>query len=81
VRDVCAGATHAPLDFALDQLRAIMPLYRDVTDSFGTNSHYCLSVLHFVESLVLAITDLRLATLDPGAPTDAPYVAWPFALS
>jgi hypothetical protein len=81
VRDIARGATHAPAAFAIDQLRQLMPSYREVSDSFGTNSHYCLSVLHFVESLVLAITDLRLATLDPGDPTDAPYVAWPFALS
>jgi len=78
VRDVCTGATHAPLDFALDQLRLLMPHYRDMTDSFGTNSHYCRAVLHFVESLVLAITDLRLATLSPR--DDVPELAWPYAL-
>jgi hypothetical protein len=29
--------------------------YAVITDSFGTNSHYCLAVLHFIESLVLGI--------------------------
>ena len=36
-----------------------------VTDSFNTNSHYCLSVVHFVESLVRghAADDLVLGEL------------------
>jgi hypothetical protein len=39
---------------------------RDITDSYGTNSHYCLSVLNFVESLVLGITSDDLALGEAG---------------
>jgi len=44
----------------LRQIERLAPRLRDITDSFGTNSHYCLSVLHFVESIVLGVTDLAL---------------------
>jgi hypothetical protein len=52
----------APLGTALAEIAELAGHLRDVTDNFGTNSHYCLSVLHFVESLVLGITsdDLTL---------------------
>ena len=80
VRTFAAATTHAPVAFGLAQLRLLRPLYGQITDSYGTNSHYCLSALHFVESLVLAITDMKLAALDPHDPADAPFLAWKYAL-
>jgi hypothetical protein len=46
------------VDVALERIPQLSTLFREITDSFGTNSHFCLSVLHFVESLVHGITDI-----------------------
>ncbi len=55
-----------PLGHALGGITELSGHLRDVTDSYGTNSHYCLSVLHFVESLVLGITSDDLALGEAG---------------
>ena len=56
----------APLQNALGGLADLTSQLRDITDSYGTNSHYCLSVLNFVESLVLGITSDDLALGEAG---------------
>jgi hypothetical protein len=51
--------------YALAALEAIAGQLAKVTDSFNTNSHFCLSVVSFMESLVLgyASEDLALGEL------------------
>ena len=56
----------APIGDALAAIADLSGQLRDITDSFGTNSHYCLSVLHFVESLVLGIASDDLALGEAG---------------
>ena len=40
---------------AVAGVRALLKGFKTITDSFNTNSHFCLSVLAFVESLVLGL--------------------------
>ncbi len=61
VRALVAGASHTPIVFGIRQIEWVMPCLRHTTDSFSTCSHYSLSVLHFVESIVLGVTDLALS--------------------
>ena len=56
----------APLQNALGGLAELAAQLRDITDSYGTNSHFCMSVLQFVESLVLGITSDDLALGEAG---------------
>jgi hypothetical protein len=56
VRALTRGYACMPLRTAIEAIRDLTGDFRDVTDSWGTNSHYCLSVLHFTESLVLGLT-------------------------
>ncbi|MCX5741673.1 MAG: hypothetical protein NT062_04135 [Proteobacteria bacterium] len=65
-RSLAGAYSQAPLANALGGIGELAGALRDVTDSFGTNSHYCLSVLHFVESLVLGITSDDLALGEAG---------------
>lgn len=58
IRDVAWGYAHGPVDLALERVAQLAPAFERVTDAFGTNSHFCLSVLHFVDSLVQGITGL-----------------------
>ncbi len=60
-RAVARALGTAPLEYAvagLDQLQAKLEL---VTDSFNTNTHVCLSVLDFMEALVLGYASDDLA--------------------
>lgn len=65
-RQLAQAYAQAPLGHALGGITELATQLRDITDSFGTNSHYCLSVLHFVESLVLGITSDDLALGEVG---------------
>lgn len=60
-RALALAYAQAPLGNALDGIGRLACGLHDITDSLATNSHYCLSVLHFVESLVLGITSDDLA--------------------
>jgi hypothetical protein len=66
IRALAQAYSQAPLGNALGGITELSGHLRDITDSFGTNSHYCLSVLHFVESLVLGITSDDLALGEVG---------------
>ena len=66
IRALAQAYAQAPLGHALGGIAELSGYLRDITDSFGTNSHYCLSVLHFVESLVLGITSDDLALGEVG---------------
>jgi hypothetical protein len=61
IRALALAYAQAPLGNALDGIGRLAGGLHDITDSLATNSHYCLSVLHFVESLVLGITSDDLA--------------------
>ncbi len=65
-RALALAYAQAPLDQALGGLADLANQLRDITDNYGTNTHYCLSVLHFVESLVLGITADDLALGEAG---------------
>ena len=65
-RALALAYAHAPLGHALGGIAELAEHLRDITDTFGTNSHFCLSVLHFVESLVLGLSSDDLAFGDAG---------------
>jgi hypothetical protein len=65
-RALAQAYAQAPIGDALAAIAELSGQLRDITDSFGTNSHYCLSVLHFVESLVLGIASDDLALGEAG---------------
>ena len=65
-RALALAYAQAPLDHALAGIAALAGQFREITDMFGTNSHYCLSVLHFVDSLVLGIASDDLALGEAG---------------
>jgi cellulose synthase operon protein C len=65
-RSLAQAYAQAPINDALAGIAELSGQLRDITDSFGTNSHYCLSVLHFVESLVLGIASDDLALGEAG---------------
>jgi hypothetical protein len=65
-RALALAYAQAPLQRALAGLDELANQYKDITDSYGTNTHYCLSVLDFVESLVLGITSDDLALGEAG---------------
>jgi cellulose synthase operon protein C len=60
-RALALAYAQAPLGDALSGIAELVQYFRDITDHHTTNSHFCLSVLHFVESLVLGITSDDLA--------------------
>jgi hypothetical protein len=49
--------------------------FLQVTDAYGTNSHFCLSVLQFIDSVVLAHVDLALANANVLDPNVQPLLA------
>jgi len=61
VRALALAYAQAPLGNALGGIAELAERFPDITDNLNTNSHYCLSVVHFVESLVLGITSDQLA--------------------
>ena len=65
-RALALAYSQAPLTNALAGIADLANQLKDITDSFGTNSHYCLSVLNFIESLVLGITSDDLALGEAG---------------
>ncbi len=65
-RALALAYSQAPLTNALAGIAELAGNLKDVSDSFGTNSHYCLSVLNFIESLVLGITSDDLALGEAG---------------
>ena len=66
MRVLALAYSQAPLANALAGIAELANSFKTVSDSFGTNSHYCLSVLHFVETLVLGITSDDLALGESG---------------
>jgi hypothetical protein len=52
------GYAHGPADLALEQIAKLAGQFTHVTDSLGSNTHYCPTVLLVVDSLVHGITGL-----------------------
>jgi hypothetical protein len=65
VRAAGSAVTRAPEDLALATLARLAEGLGRVTDSFNTNSHFCLSVIAFMEALIFpyAAEDLALGDL------------------
>lgn len=61
VRSLARAFSLTPIAHALAGIAELTPHFAVITDNFAVNSHYCLSVLSFVESLVLGITSDDLA--------------------
>jgi hypothetical protein len=66
VRALAFAYANAPLGDALGGIRSLADQVVEVTDSYGTNSHYCLSLLHYFESLVLGVTSDDLVLGEAG---------------
>lgn len=49
---------------AIAGVAALMELLPQITDSFNTNTHFCLSIVHFMESCVLALASEDLSLGD-----------------
>jgi hypothetical protein len=60
-------------------IEPLFPRFAGVTDAWGTNTHVCLSVVRFIESLTLACSDLDLANLNVLDPTTKPRLRSGFA--
>jgi hypothetical protein len=65
VRGVSRAVAHAAQELALATLARLTQQLPRISDSFNTNSHFCLSVIAFMESLILgyASEDLALGEL------------------
>jgi hypothetical protein len=65
-RAMAGAASHLPLRQALEMLSELMEQLPDITDALSTNSHFCLSVIQFMDSLILGYVSLGLHA-DAGA--------------
>ena len=65
-RALTRALAHAPFDYALASLQTIADKLDVVTDSFNTNSHVCVSVVAFMESLVFGYASDELGVSDAG---------------
>jgi cellulose synthase operon protein C len=66
VRATALAYAQAPLQQAIAGISQLSNVFKDISDVQSVNSHYCLSVLDFVESLVLGITSDDLALGEAG---------------
>nr|HEX4316194.1 hypothetical protein [Kofleriaceae bacterium] len=66
IRSLALAYAQAPLHTALAGISDLAGQLKDITDHFGTNTHFCLSVLHVVESLVLGLASDDLALGESG---------------
>ena len=75
--------TFAPTEAAMVGLRALTSEFKSIKDIYNTNTHFCLSVVTFVDALVLGFASGDLALGDvrpplarrrriPGQATDSP---------
>jgi hypothetical protein len=55
VRALAHAVALAPAEKRAAEVRGLAELLPTVTDSFSTNSHFCLSILHFLESLITGL--------------------------
>jgi hypothetical protein len=80
-KSLAAAATFTSATFGRELLgRLALRHWRTTTDSYGTNSHFCISVLQLVETLVLAHVDLTFANLNVLDPAQQAMLTSGFAL-
>jgi hypothetical protein len=66
IRALALAYAQTPLHVAIAGIADLGGLLSQITDHFGTNTHFCLSVLHVVESLVLGLASDDLALGEAG---------------
>ena len=66
IRALSLSLAQTSAEYAIGTVKIVFPRLKEVTDQFSTNSHYCISVLHFMESMILALTG-RGIVLSPAA--------------
>jgi hypothetical protein len=66
IRDLALAYAQTPLNVALAGIADLATQLAQITDHFGTNTHFCLSVLHVIESLVLGLASDDLALGEAG---------------
>ncbi len=59
-RALATALGHAPQAVATAEIAALAKQLPQISDSFNTNSHFCLSVIQFMESLVLGLASEQL---------------------
>ncbi|MCE9667173.1 hypothetical protein LY474_05025 [Myxococcus stipitatus] len=57
-RGLAGALAHTPVEVALPGLARLSEVLPTVSDSFNTNSHFCLSVIEFADVLVLGHVEL-----------------------
>ena len=65
VRAIAMGYSFSTIPRAIDATDRLCEAWPDLTDNFGTDSHYCLSVVEFVDAIVVGLSEARLGR---GAP-------------
>jgi hypothetical protein len=58
IREIANGYAHADAQTGVRGIRGLTKYLRGMTDTFGTNTHYCFSVLWFVDALVYGVIGL-----------------------
>ncbi len=66
IRDLSLAYAQTPLNIALAGIADLSAQLAQTSDHFGTNTHFCLSVLHVIESLVLGLASDDLALGEAG---------------
>jgi hypothetical protein len=66
MRAIAIGASHASHDVGSHELQLLAAELPKIFDSYGTNTHFCMSILHAVESIVLGLVDLSPDGRPPG---------------
>jgi hypothetical protein len=61
LRALATTLGHTPIAEALPALAELSTLLAGITDSFNTNSHFCFSVVHAMESLLAGVASADLA--------------------
>jgi hypothetical protein len=49
---------HGPVGFAVDRICLVAKRFLEVGDSFGTNTHFCVSALDFADVLAVGVAEL-----------------------
>jgi hypothetical protein len=65
IRVMAAGYAFTSIPRAVEGVEKLCSSWSSITDSFGTNTHFCLAILDTVDALVVGISEARLGR---GAP-------------
>jgi cellulose synthase operon protein C len=65
-RALARAVSHAPVDYATATLDAMTDRLESITDSFNTNSHVCVSVIAFMESIIFGYASEDLGVSEAG---------------